>query len=335
MKRSQRSSVRKVRTVNEIRDLFTLVPPDGMISAEKLRQALIQARVRRSSIYLGLTRRRGKGAPSYDDSRKFGCLLEDRKSFAKRLGIWKISNDGISLTKCGQSIKSELEYSPNRTNSILLELLLESPYSAYGSFLERLAAKGGKFVIAEEFQSRKKKGGDFKGFLNREGFLTDGASFHTIKDLFYDFGLSNWRKIGWNKEERIFLTRDLYEYRNIPTLTCVFSMLAQSVPNSEVGQEEFVGSIADAFQTLGLEKETFHDMILIRDEVCEKLSLSDQKFAKTLQKVIKTGSASNKGIVTGVGPLVTRIPMGYALKLATLPTIFENEPITKLMVRTQ
>lgn len=334
MKRSEKSSVRKVRTIDEIKDLFTLVPSGGKIPTEKLRQALIQARVRRSGIYLGLTRKRAKGSPSYDDSHKFTSLADDRKSFARRLGIWKISNDRISLTERGESIKSELEQSPDRTNSILLDLLLESPYVAYGSFLERLAAKGGKFIIAGMFQSRKKEG-DFKGFLKREGFLTDGASFHTIKDLFYDFGLLNWRKITLDNEERIFLTRDLYEYSDIPTLAGVFSMVTQSIPHSEVGQEEFGTVLVEAFQTLGLERETYHDVILIRDAVCEKLRLSDQKFARILQKVTKTGSASNKGIVTGVGPLVTRIPMGYALKLATLPIIFENEPITKLMVRTQ
>jgi hypothetical protein len=309
------------------------VPSHGAIPSEKLRQALLEARVRRSSIYLGLTRKRAKGSPSYTDTTKFSRLLDDRKSFARRLGIWKISNDRISLTNYGEMVKKLLERSPDMTNSILLDLLLKSPYVAYRSFLERLAVLGGRFRIDGIYKSRKKERGDFKGFLNSAGFLTDGASFHTIKDLFYDFGLLNWRKDNLSDEERIFLTRDLYEYNNISSLAGVISMLTKSIPGSEVNPGEFALAIIEAFQTLCLEREAYHDVIFIRDEVCEKLLISDQQFAKLLLKLTKSGSASNKGIVTGVGPLVTKIPMGYASKLAKLPFIFEGEPITKLMVR--
>lgn len=328
MKSSEWSSVRKIRTIEELNNMFSPFFSKRAVSAEELRQELIQTRVRRSSIYLGLTRKRAKGFPSYENVSKFSKLLNDRISFAKKLGVWKTSKDEVSLTEYGINVRNQLKQTPSESDRILFNLILESPYAAYRCFLERLAALGGKFQIEEKYESR---GNEFRKFINSKGFLTDGASFHTIKDLFYDFGLLNWRKING---ERIFLTRDLHKYRDISSLGNIISMLTRKIPKADITQQVFVSTIIKAVKNLNLELEAYHDIILIRDEVCEILSISDQKFAELLKKIAEP-SNPNKKVIVGVGPLVTKPPMGYSLKLAYLPTIFEGEPITKLMVRTE
>src|SRR2546428_9396389 len=100
-----KGSVRKIRTVREILDLFEVVPYRESIRFEKLRKALIEARVREGTTYLGLLRRRWKSYPSYDNPSMFMELAKDRVSFAQIVGIWKKSGNGIWLTAYGWRLK--------------------------------------------------------------------------------------------------------------------------------------------------------------------------------------------------------------------------------------
>ncbi|SRR6266568_651769 len=327
----QWGSVRKVRTVDEIASLLLLSTKKGSIDFEELRKSIVKARVDQATVYLVTRRRRVKNlAELYDDPRALTTLAEDRRAFAKGVGIWIDSKGLMQLTALGSSIKAAL-LNKNDRNVVLLNLLFESRYKAYRLFIERLAKLGGKFIIPSVYASRKKETGA-REYLASKGFFTDLPSFHTIKELFYDFQVVNWRVEPKRGSETIFLTRGIHQYHEVPLVQRLMKNIKGKVPLSEVDLTEFVSCFDLAIKALNFETDAYHDIISIRDEVCERLLISDQSFAKLLQKATSTKSRFRNRLFVGVGPLVDDLPMGYAQKLRTLPELFEGEPITKMMI---
>lgn len=53
-------SARKIRTTAEIKDLLDIISDNGVLSIAELRKKLIERRIQRLSVYLGVTRRRSK-----------------------------------------------------------------------------------------------------------------------------------------------------------------------------------------------------------------------------------------------------------------------------------
>ena len=149
-------SVRKIRTVQELLDLFEMVPYHGSVSFEKLREELIESRVREATTYLGLLRRRRRSYPSYDNPNLFLELAKDRVSFAQKVGIWTKSDDKISLTEYGRQQKRQLKHHDvQNRKALVLKLLLSSSYVGYANFIDTLSRLGGSIMIPRKFQGRR------------------------------------------------------------------------------------------------------------------------------------------------------------------------------------
>ena len=190
---------------------------------------------------------------------------------------------------------------------------------------------GGKFDIPANLRLRTKgEAREYHQYLQNQGFLTDGASFHAIKDLFYDFGFLNWRVFGDGKE-RIYLTRSMYGYETIEVMKSACEKVKRLIPLQPSLPSEVANALVGAYLHMGLPPSEFHDILPMRDEATEQLMISDQEFAERLH-LIATNPEIDARVKVGVGPLVQKIPLGYSLKLVTLPRLLEDEPITRIMV---
>jgi hypothetical protein len=320
-------SVRKIRTVQELLDLFEIVPYHGSVPFEKLREELIESRVREATTYLGLLRRKLRSYPSHDNPELFLQLAKDRVSFAQIVGIWTKSDNEISLTDYGRQLKRQLKHHDvQKRKVLLLELLLSSSYVGYANFIEILAKYSGSIMIPRKFQSR---GVNFTEFLSSLGFVVEAASFHTIKDFYYDFGFLNWIKT--NGDEKIFFTRDLHKYTSVKIMKDVSVKLSDKIPDESVGVDNFRSALVDAFRNLNYEKDGYYDIIRVRDEICQGLRLSDTKFAELVLQLYR--KKRDDLVSFSVGPLVEHPQMGYSKKLSTLPRLYDEDPITKIMVK--
>ncbi len=326
MKGTEWRSVRKIRRVGEIIELMKMVQPGEKITLTKLRENLIRSRMRTSQTYLGLTRRRLKHFATFERADSFLRLAEDRIAFAKKIGIWTGDSTSLTLSSKGINLRDTLEKANMKPQ--LLQLLLESPYMAYKGFLDRLARLGGIFQIPERYSLRSTK--EFRMYLMKNGFLTDGASFHVVKDLFYDFELLNWRAFP-DRTEKIFLTRSIYAYEKIDCVKDALRRMRELVPRQAPSTSEVASALVDSYLRMGFPPSEFHDIIQLRDQACDTLLISDQEFARHL-RLIATNPETTERIRVGVGPLVEKLPVGYGLKLVTLPRLLEDEPITRVMV---
>jgi hypothetical protein len=331
MSKQQWGSVRKVRSVNEIVDLVQTIPSYGKIDREDLRRQLTERRRRTSGMYLSVTRKKSRYFRNFSTQDQYSELMKDRIAFAKGVGIWSVAATHISLTDYGRRLKMKLsELKEPYEHIAIFNLLFISKYKAYKKFLLRISELGGSVSIEGKFE---KRAGNSRDFLERLGFLTDPASFHTIKDLFYDFGIVNWRKQDKTNDEKIYFTRELYRYRKNSVISKVVSSVRHRIPTSRIGIHEFTCEVLEVARILGLDNSQYYDILPIRDEICDRLQISDREFARLLLKASTYGTKTGRLIAVAVGPLISRPPMGYAPKVATLPTIFEDEPITKMMIQ--
>jgi hypothetical protein len=186
----------------------------------------------------------------------------------------------------------------------------------------------GVVTIPSTYHARTQGTGEY---LSTLGFQTDAASFHTIKDLFYDFSFLNWRQAS--SAEVIFLTRDLHKYDTVKQVHETRMALKTIIPKEVVTPSEFSESLLHVYGALGYENDIYYDILQVRDEICERLRISDERFAELLTEVYDKNRQDGR-IVFGVGPFVQKPPMGYSKKFNTLPRIFGEEPVTKVMVRT-
>src|SRR6266568_1088905 len=124
-------SVRKIRTIVELLDLFSVFGNRNEIDHDTLRESLTSARTKQMGFYLG-TRRRGVPNIRWqsDDPNAMTRLISDRTSFARALGIWTMFNSTIRLSSLGRSLKERISSSRD-PRSILLGLLMRSKYAAY------------------------------------------------------------------------------------------------------------------------------------------------------------------------------------------------------------
>lgn len=320
-------SVRKIRTVRELSDLLRIVPKSKPISIEILRQELVKARLHEVATYLGLLRRRRRSYPTFEDESSLLELAKDRIAFANTVGIWQARGGRISLTPKGQLLKRELDSGDSPVDVKLLQMVIESPYQSYQGFLENMARHGGLVRVAGKNLNRRKGA---RNLVHSSGFAMDVASFHTIKDLYYDFGFLNWRIFG--RKETLYITRDLHKFTRIPFVKEIVQDLGDRLPEGEVSLSDFAKSIEHAFNALGLEKDVYQELLVVRDEVCQELRMSDQRFAKMVMELYGRATEESR-IVLGVGALVEKPPIGYSKKLSSLPEIQGEEQLTKIMVR--
>jgi len=162
--------------------------------------------------------------------------------------------------------------------------------------------------------------------LTERGFFTDPASFYTIRDLLYDFGLINW-SIASDATEYIFMT----------------SFVSKgSVPSSE----QFKSSVNTDDLTLFYRKNVdiahFRNCVLevylemarnnwgqvvslldLRDLVTHKLQLSDIDFNESILALLAldNGIDQKETFELSEGTLQQRTLAGRVPKVMNLPTM--------------
>ena len=107
--------------------------------------------------------------------------------------------------------------------------------------------------------------------------------------------------------------------------------LKDKIPDAPVRVDNFRRALVDAFRNLKYQKELYYDILTVRDEVCQGLRLSDTRFAELVLRLYR--KKRDDLVSFSVGPLVEHPQMGYSKKLNTLPRLYGEEPITKIMVK--
>lgn len=321
-------SVRKVRFKPQIQMLikYAVEMESHRFSKEDIRRIIEEDRIRRESIRLQVTQTGWRRALRQIGDRAgvaYKRSAEDTIAFAKGIGVFEIQDD---LVVCPPRIKELydcLKMEPEKCESELLALVLGSKYKAYVSFVINLQKLGGHFYIPPEFRRRTRISG-FSKYLHENGFFTDIASFYTIRDFLYDFGLINWRIYPENAREHIFLTSQL-----VTTGTTTETQYARTVNLGEhsvlyerwVTENEFEDSISKHYLSLSEDRwGVIVELLELRDKVSEELCISDYQFNKLVLDMWKRKRAY-LSVELSQGTVSLRVARGLLIKALNAPLI--------------
>jgi len=282
-------SVRKVRFESQLMWLIKYaVENDGNIFSENDIQSIIEKdRANREAIRLKITQTGWRRALRHFGAQiSYKSLVKDTIAFAKGVGIFTISKGRVSCPLRIKELYSHQKFSQKEYESGIISLLLNSKYRAYSLFLRRLQDTNGHFYIPLAFKNRSRISG-LPEFLKSNGFLTDVASFYTIRDLLYDLGLINWRISSENCCEHIFLTcqivpsvsvaSDNYEDRiNLDDgLTLLYNKKLNTLEFEEVLSRNYLSLSRQQWGVIV-------DLLELREKVTEEICISDKQFNKII-----------------------------------------------------
>lgn len=283
-------SVRKVRFKSEIRSLTDYAcSHDGLnIDCVEIKKGIEEDRAQRETIRMQITQsgpRRALQQLGNEYSKAYSPLMQDRIAFAKGVGIFSIKNKRIECSEKTRRVCDYMKKEPEKVEKALLQLILDSKYKAYIYFLANLSKLGGEMSIPFAFRNRTVSSG-IKAFLYGKGFATDIPSFFTIRDLFYDFGLVNWRISPEKSVEEIFMTSeiagkemnksDLY-LEEVRLQKC--NLFINKVPTDRT----FINTLGENYLQLSRGNyASIVDLLELRDMVCQVLKISDTQFNQKL-----------------------------------------------------
>jgi hypothetical protein len=281
-------SVRKVRFASQLMRLIKYaVENDGRIFSENDIESIIEEdRANREAIRLKITQTGWRRALRHFRAQvSYKSLVKDTIAFAKGVGIFSLREERIFCSPQTKELYSRQRVSQTEYEKGIITLLLNSKYKAYRLFLTHLQDNKGHFYIPLNYRSRSKSSG-LRSFLKSNGFLTDVASFYTIRDLLYDLGLINWRINSESDSEHIFLTckivsSDAVEliYENKVRLEDE-SML---IYNKRLQSLEFEDTVSRNYLSLSQQQwGVIVDLLELRERVTEEICISDHQFNKLI-----------------------------------------------------
>jgi hypothetical protein len=303
-------SVRKVRFKSQIYGLIKYAAENSgrELSRSDIRKITEEDRGKREYVRLLISQtgqRRAlrtmgdKWAKTYEKS------VEDTIAFSKGIGVFDLEDNIVICPPRIKCLYGQFEESPDRVETETLRMLLESKYKAYMRFLVRLQGLEGDFYIPPEFRRRTKES-QLSHHLSKNGFRTDIASFYTLRDLFYEFRLLNWRIRQENGEEHIYLTCQVAPEKVTMKPRYNHSIALNDFTiyfDKSVTGDEFQETLSKHYSDIsGGYWGSIVNLLELRDRVSEQLRISDQQFNDTIVNLWKerTGAISielSQGVV--------------------------------------
>lgn len=310
-------SVRKVRYASQILLLIRYsVRFEGKLhDPEGIRQMLVEDRVHREE-------QRLRGAHlAYRKSAKLRTMLmplaKDNASFAVRCGIFSLRNGTVVPNPSNERILYLWSHDQNTARAKLLQIITNSPYPAYVEFLKRLQALNGEFVVRSLFM--RKRDSRLTNTLRKNGFFIDVASFYTIRDLFYDFGLVNWIYEPEKRCEKLFATCMLNNsgarlFNDHIALANGRSLYY----NKKITTESFIETFVECYLELARGSwGRWLDVLSLRDLYVDKCRISDYQFNSLISSAIKGKLDIDLRYATG--SFAEPRKYGYSIKAISLP----------------
>jgi len=247
---------------------------------------------------------------------KFKITLPDSLTFMREMKILAVKDGLVIPLQLAEKLKSMSEESQKRR--AVLEYVLSSKYKTYQCFLKHLVQLG-EFVVPFGYSKRDDQ---TRSFINREGFMTDTASFYTTRDLFYELDTVNWcvddkrnlimyPTVSTGKEDK----DNWHEHLTIGNLALNL--------RKKVDEELFLDEMIDAYLNLtGRRFMANADLIQLRDAFCRKHRLGDFYFKELLLHLVRNESIPYR-IILSFGTVSMRKP-NYDLKIVSLPKLSSN-----------
>lgn len=321
-------SVRKVRFKSQLMDLINYaVENDGRIFSKNDIQSIIEKdRANREAIRLKITQTGWRRALQHFGAQiSYKSLVKDTIAFAKGVGIFIVKKGKIFCTSRIKELYSRQKISQKEYEKGIIALLLNSKYKAYSLFLKHLQKINGHFHIPLNFKSRSKSSG-LPAFLKNNGFLTDVASFYTIRDLFYDFGLINWRINSKGGFEHIFLTCQIVSSDLAITTNYEDKVKLNDgsvlIYNKKLCNLEFEKVVSRNYLSLSKQRwGVIVDLLELRERVTEEICISDDQFNKLIVKMI---NGKNVKAELSQGTISFKPSSGLLIKALNCPVIGEG-----------
>ncbi len=242
-------------------------------------------------------------------------LIRDMIAFANVTGLYQRADSRYLPGDSAIELHNAFSSQSDRPVQPVLRFLFSSPYKAYYEFVRAMISNKGELTLLPALYGRQDSEA-LRDYMKAKGFLTDVASFFTLRDLYYDIGILNWFRNTKDRIERIYLTNQILNYSSL------FSDLEKrelaSLELRGVALDQFWRTILNVYSESGV-LGNYANLLELRDRVCYQLRLSDQSFSQLLRGIREVASESGYRIAFASTPLLTRLPMGYVVKLENLP----------------
>jgi hypothetical protein len=338
-KGSKWGSVRKVRFKSQLCTLvkYAVENNNRKFMKEDIRRLIEEDRAKRESLRLLIIQTGSRRALSTIGNQMATAYLkgvEETVAFAKGIGLFEIKKDILICPPHIEQLYSQTKNEMGALENGILELLLKSRYGAYLSFLIHLRRLGGVFSVPTTFRKRTRVSG-LSAYLYEKGFLTDVASFSAMRDLFYDFGLLNWRIDPPTLSEQIYLTSNVAE-QSIPATT-QYSWRVDIdrhtiLYDRTIVLAEFRNILSENYLDLsGGIWGIVVSLLELRDRVVTELRISDNQFNRLIVDLWKTKS-DRINVELSQGTIAYQKSAGMLIKALNVPPIGENTYATYVRI---
>lgn len=320
MKRHRWGSVRKVRRVSQIEAILEFaIQNDGKpYSEEKLRQKLINEHIEVEKSRLRGMQFSRRNISSLRNS--LLSLVKDHFAFGRSVGLFNMKAGRVIASKRTLEISRAFRDNSNDFRRLLLETILGSPYTSYLKFLIALKSEKGTLTLPAG-SSQRIANSKLAKILVAKSIDIDIASFFTIRDLFYDFGLLNWFYHTKEDKETIIMTSDIR--RDSKTAHWKESVkiprVGYLVFDPEITPKEFGSRLVKAYFAISRQRwGAWMDILPLRDETSFRLRISDRKFNEMINAVLRS---QPKGftIQSSRGYSSAKATYGYGIKATNVP----------------
>lgn len=317
-----------VRPVRFRKEVFELVKMLALkpTSMEEIRSFLIKMRSEREALRIKPLLLQRSTKNKLRKRPVFLTKAEQVVRVLKRISLIKQNNELIVLTERGIELARQLVVDELVGQTLFLQILLNSPYTTYWKFLNKLVEKS--ITIPSDKSKRSKE--VLSNFLTSIGFPLDSWSFYILRDFFYDFDLVNYLVTAE--------TEEVFPLYNLGPKSQGFSQKVMT-PNSElwywrnIKPMEFASKLSKVYLKLAGSWNRIIDLVKLREIFSREYLVSERQFNMLLKEAMSTPLPFN--IIPSVGNIRPKGRAGYLTKVITLPFHSGGLPYTLLRLEPQ
>jgi hypothetical protein len=262
------------------------------------------------------------------------ALTADNLSFLKKMHLVSVRKQKLILPLSSKRLLAQWRH--GQTDIVrrrMLTRILTSDYKAYLRFLVNLQRKSGSFTLLARGEKRSSES-PLRERLHRAGFKTDVASFFTLRDLFYDFGLVNFVTDREGKFETIFLTSEIAKHSNNQARYrhCVVVARFSIYFGKRVSTQSFCQMLVGGYKTLVPAWARWVSLMGLRDAVTIRLRISDDDFDDLLLGVLKHQTCDGFKVDGSAGYRASLRRYGEILKAKKMPLMPGSRPIQYIAI---
>lgn len=315
-------SVRPVRFRSQIFGALEYLSTKGRASIAELAKHTLMLRNRREEKRLQVLAIARTIGPKTKDPQKQPYLTKTEQlvRVLRATGLVSKKGDIVSCTNEGQELLTRQQERDVNADIFFLERLLNSRFVTYWLYLKQLF-KVGSVHIPRAFAKRDRH---LRAYLKGEGFPLSVWSFYAIRDLFYDFALTNY--VISEEEEKIF---PLYSLNSVHRKSYEAKIKA---PEGYVYYwkrttlDEFEDALVRSYLETSGGWDRMADMIELREKVSEKLKISEKQFDSLIKK--EKEYSKKFEIHLSIGSVYPNKRRSYMTKFVSLPMSERGYPLT-------